>query len=211
MKRAKELTPPNTTPIINPLYQIVQPLSKNNQGQIIMALPKARQKAFSGLAAAILATADGFIMAQHDQVKDFEAEGLVEVNASIGDADGNVGVRLTEAGGAVKAPTSEPRPTFSLEDDVELPANAARGRKTEMYPFEQMKPGQSFFVAATADKPEPAKSLASTVSGATKRYAEVVEGETRTNRKGRTVPVTRETRKFVVKAVEGGARVWRIA
>ena len=80
-----------------------------------------------------------------------------------------------------------------------------------MYPFDALNVRQSFFVPNTEDKPNAAKSLASTVSSATARYAEVVEGQFKTNKKGEQVPVTRETRKFVVRSVEGGARVWRTA
>lgn len=101
--------------------------------------------------------------------------------------------------------------SFAIEDNVPMPTASGRGRGGNVYPFDALQVGQSFFVPNTEDKPNAAKSLASTVSSATARYAEVVEGQFKTNKKGEQVPVTRETRKFVVRSVEGGARVWRTA
>ena len=164
------------------------------------------------------------------------ADGLVEINAGMTDANGNVATRATPKGiesmnstantAAPAAETAAPaaKPTFALEAAA-LPAISGRGRAgVETYPFADMQVGQSFFVPASADKPNPAKSLASTVSSATKRYAEVVPGQTKKNKAGEDVPVLKETRKFVVRsrtaaaeAAEGfqhgndGARVYRVA
>lgn len=163
-------------------------------------------------------------------------QGLVEVNPQMVDGNGNIATRATSKGieqtmntntGTADAGTAAPaaaKPTFTLENAA-LPAISGRGRAgVETYPFEQMAVGQSFFVPATADKSNPAKSLASTVSSATKRYAEVVPGQTKKNKAGEDVPVLKETRKFVVRsrtaaaeAAEGfnhgqnGARVYRTA
>ena len=52
-------------------------------------------------------------------------------------------------------------------------------RATATYPFETMDLNAIFFVAATADKENPAKSMASTVSSANKRFA-TDTGETKT-------------------------------
>jgi hypothetical protein len=100
---------------------------------------------------------------------------------------------------------------FAIEDSVPLPAVSGRGRGRggNTYPFASLAVGQSFFVPNTTERPKAAKSLASTVSSANARYAVVVEGQFKTNRKGEQVPVTRNTRTFVVRAVEGGARIWR--
>jgi hypothetical protein len=110
------------------------------------------------------------------------------------------------------APTTG-KPMFQIEDNVSIPTGAA-SRGNSLYPFDALAIGQSFFVSKTEEMPNPAKSLASTVAGANKRYA-VETGEVRTNRKGNEVPATRQERQFVVRAVkEGdreGARVWRVA
>ncbi len=105
---------------------------------------------------------------------------------------------------------------FQIENDIPVPAISGRGRGGNVYPFDQLAVGQSFFVANDESKPNAAKSLASTVCCATARYAVASEdGATKTNKKGEVVPVMVETRKFVVRRVEEdgvkGARVWRTA
>ena len=187
-----------------------------------MALNKKQTAAFAALSAAIAASAEGFIYAAAADVAPFVAADLVETNESITDANGNIAVRLkpaasTEGTSTVNtantaAPTASAAPSsFAIEDGIALPTASGRGRGGNVYPFDALNVGQSFFVPNTEEKPNAAKSLASTVSSATARYAEVVEGQFKANKKGEQVPVTRETRKFVVRSVEGGARVWRTA
>lgn len=126
---------------------------------------------------------------------------------------------------------------FTLDSGIEMPTIQRGGRGGNVYPFDEMEKGQSFFVAATAAKPDPAKSLASTVSSATARYAvETDEMETvtvktyKTDADGKRVkgedgsfivestgevtrPKTKQTRAFVVRSVVEnnvkGARIWR--
>lgn len=153
------------------------------------------------------------------------AEGLVEINPTMTNEAGEIATRATQKAidtmsnteTKTAAPTAA-KSGFVIEDDVAMPTSSGRGRGGNTYPFDDLEVGQSFFVANTEDKPNAAKSLASTVSSATARYAEVIEGQTKTNRKGETVEATRETRKFVVRAVDEsdkgrgkGARVWRTA
>lgn len=132
---------------------------------------------------------------------------FVEVNSTVAiDALGNVQVRALTAGiealakhkaAVVGAETAAANvgeaATYEIESDIPVPASKRGGLKGETYPFEKLNPGQSFFVKATETRPNPAKSLASTVSSATKRF------------KGK------DGRKFTIRAVEGGARVWRLA
>lgn len=103
----------------------------------------------------------------------------------------------------VAAETSTP--AFKIFKGVELPPVKRGGGNVgnSIYPFDTMEVKDAFFVAATAKRPEPAKSLASTVSGATRRFA-VQEG-TKTNKKGATVPNMKPTKKFKIQAVEDGA------
>lgn len=144
--------------------------------------------------------------------------GMVEINPAVTNEAGEIATRATQKGidemnqntetgtAAASAPVAT---SFAIEDNVPMPTGSGRGRGGNVYPFDALEVDQSFFVPNTEDKPNAAKSLASTVSSATARYAEVVEGQFKTNKKGEQVPVTRETRKFVVRSVEGGARVWR--
>lgn len=180
-----------------------------------------------GLAAIVAATLDeskGFVFTSAKEHEPLAAEGLVEVNPAIANEAGELATRATQKGidslqqneeNKASAPvTAEPGKTekvktmFQIEDNVPVPAISGRGRTGNTYPFEQLEVGQSFFVASTEGKPNPAKSLASTVCSATARYAEAT-GETKLNKKGEEVPVMKETRKFIVRSVDGGARIWR--
>lgn len=175
--------------------------------------------------------------------------GLAEVNPDIKNEAGEIATRATIKGietvnsqqtqnAASPAATVAPS-AFKLETGVALPAITGRGRIAKVYPFDEMQPGQSFFVANTDKKPNAGKSLASTVSSATNRYA-VATGENKTvvvkqyqldasgkrakDAAGKLIvigtttevrPVMKEVRKYVVRSVTengvAGARVWRTA
>lgn len=113
------------------------------------------------------------------------------------------------------AATAPATTSFAIDDDVPMAVLSRRGRST-LYPFDALEVGQSFHVPATAERPNPAKSLASTVSSANKRYAVVVPGATRVDRNGNEVPETEQTRRFRVVAAAPddargeGARVFRV-
>ena len=154
--------------------------------------------------------------------------GFINQNPSGPNAEGNIDVMATEAGNifvngaAVDEPaTVIAKTTFTLESGIAPPAAKRTGRAaSSMYPFDSMEAGQSFFVAATEAKPNPAKSLASTVSSATARFAELVTNEDgspklKLNRKKKEVQEKVNTRVFIVREVEEngikGARVFRTA
>lgn len=151
--------------------------------------------------------------------------GMVEINPAMTNEAGEIATRATQKGidemnqntetgtAAASAPVAT---SFAIEDNVPMPTGSGRGRGGNVYPFDALEVGQSFFVPNSEEKPNAAKSLASTVSSATARYAVASEdGATKTNKKGKVVPVMVETRKFVVRSVEengvNGARVWRTA
>lgn len=102
---------------------------------------------------------------------------------------------------------------FEIENNVPVPEKARRSGPSGKYPFDALEVGQSFFIPATDDKPEPWKSLQSTVAAAQRRFA--VEEGTRTDRNGKTVPNLKPTRIFRLdkdtKNGKEGARVWRTA
>ena len=163
--------------------------------------------------------------------------GLVEINPAMVNEAGEIATRATQAGieslnsGAIVADnatseansaiaetgkTEKVKTMFQIEDNFPVPAISGRGRGGNVYPFDQLAVNQSFFVPNSESKPNAAKSLASTVSSATARYAVPAEdGSTKTNKKGEVVPVLVKTRKFVVRRAEEdgvkGARVWRTA
>ena len=163
--------------------------------------------------------------------------GLVEINPAMVNEAGEIATRATQKGiesldgGAIvvdnatteansaiaeTGKTEKVKTMFLIKNDVPVPEISGRGRGGNVYPFEVLEVGQSFFVPNSESKPNAAKSLASTVSSATARYAVPAEdGSTKTNKKGEVVPVMVKTRKFVVRSVEEdgvkGARVWRTA
>lgn len=150
---------------------------------------------------AAMANADApFHMATPAEVKNLLDNGMVETNTEITDGD-KVAVRATEKGQAeAPAPSTNEGNTnvtdtntapaasaFALIEGAVLPEGRAP-RSSSVYPFETMNVGQSFFVPATENKPNPAKSLASTISSANKRFSK--EGA--------------DGRKFTVKPVKSG-------
>lgn len=154
----------------------------------------------------------GFAYQKQTAVKKLVDAGLVEVNETISNDAGEFATRATAEGieqmtgknesetGTAKTETSA-KPSFELETGIALPTIRRGGRGATLYPFDDMEPGHSFHVPASEDKPNPAKSLASTVSSATARFKDE-EGNV--------------TRKFVVRAVGeddpkgAGARIFRV-
>lgn len=96
------------------------------------------------------------------------------------------------------APTQAPQTgsrAFTFDAGIPVPAARRGGRSQNAYGFEVMEVGQSFFIPATDDNPNPSKRVASTVSSASKRL---------------------DPKEFIVRSVEEdgrgkGARVWRTA
>jgi len=196
----------------------------------------AEAVAVIGLAEIVAAGANGLYTAVAVHAPLVEA-GLVEINPAMVNEAGEIATRATQAGiesldkgnsnadntnsqTAETGTTQKVKTMFKIDDSIPVPTISGRGRGGNVYPFEQLAVGQSFFVANSEDKPNAAKSLASTVSSATARYAVEKKDEggnvvTKTNKKGETVPEMVETRKFVVRSVEEngvkGARVWRTA
>lgn len=170
--------------------------------------------------------AQGFTYIAKDEADKLAAQGHILINTGVGvDSNGNVMVKPTEkllalvgtpspfeGAAPVAAAVETAKPKFVIESGVALPAIKRGGIKESVYPFNSMEVGQSFFIAASTEHPEPARTLASTVASATRRHAIVdPSGKTRLNKKGETVPATINTKVFTIRAVEGGARVWRTA
>ena len=180
-----------------------------------------------GLAEIVAAGANGMFVPESVYAPLVEA-GLVEINPAMTDDNGYVATRATQAGiesldsGAIVADnatseatsataetgkTEKVKTMFQIKKRSEVNViKSARGRQGTQYPFDELDAGDCFFVANSEDKPNAAKSLASTVSSATARYAVPAEdGSTKTNKKGEVVPVMVKTRKFVVeRGIEDG-------
>ena len=191
------------------------------------------------LALATLATSaedgspTGFMYAQEKDVAALVKAGHAEVNKEMVDAAGAYAVRASAAGLEAHklevAKAAAKAAGIEIEDNVPMPEfkRAGGGKKAgcSRYPFDALDVNQSFFVENTEKMPDAYKSLASSVTAANERHSEAIEGETRVNRKGTTVPATKKLREFkVVRATKTvaatettpevvleGCRVWRIA
>lgn len=110
---------------------------------------------------------------------------FVVIDASITNSDGQVKATATQV--AIEAlsntastgdakPAAAPKEvmTYEIVTLETLPPILRGGHKAESYPFDKLNAfpaaGNAFFVPATEAKPNPAKTLASTVASATKRY-----------------------------------------
>lgn len=147
-----------------------------------MALSKKNIALLSSIVAAMAVEATPYAMLTAKEIEGLTKEGLVETNPEIVDGD-KIAVRATDAGIAANAannpPASNEGNTQAMTNTnsqfvtgsgfVPSPSRGGRGRS--IYDFDGLAIGGFIFVPATDDKPNPAKSLASTVSSATKRSA----------------------------------------
>lgn len=160
---------------------------------------------------------NSFLYLGTDESAGLVAAGLVETNASLVDNFGGVATRATaqgmqymadnqnsapaaDAAASTAAPAAAASPSFVIAS-VPLPTRTrSNAGRSSQYPFDNLEVGQSFFVPASEKMPNPRKSLASTVSSATRRYATKTDQTRVMKIKGveKTVPVYNETRKFEV-------------
>ncbi|WNO48642.1 hypothetical protein [Achromobacter phage shaaii_LB5] len=102
-------------------------------------------------------------------------------------------------------PKKEGKKTMFKIATVAIETIPAAARASAKYPFEQLEVGQSFFVPnAASEKGDAAKTLASTISGANKKFSTPVEGQTKIMR-GKTVQVREPQRTFEGRRVADGA------
>jgi len=185
-----------------------------------MATKKPNRKELLATITAATNSAQGYALVDPSHIKELVADGHVEVNTAITSEDGKVAARAT----GVALPVAPAKASFDIESGIVPTPQARGGKKEEVYPFGQLEVGQSFFVPATDKSPDPAKTFASTVSSATRRFAVKSETETKTNKHGKVVPVLVVTRRFTIRTVTPGqkyengyteaatgARVFRIA
>ncbi|HCH8410340.1 TPA: hypothetical protein NNQ05_004574, partial [Salmonella enterica] len=166
------------------------------------------------------ATADNsFVYASGKDQKALVDAGFAEINATLVNDKQETATRATQAGfdfvkenesKGTSPVTQSTAQTFAIATGVEIPVTPRTRESSSIYPFEQLEIGQSFFVPVSEDKPNPAKSLASTVTSANDRHAYEIEGETMVNRKGETVPKKGFNKRFIVRPVEDGA-AWGFA
>lgn len=134
--------------------------------------------------------AGGFVYVSANEVAPLVAAELVETNPAMTDEQGNIATRSTTKGNetvntentnapAATAPVAAPaapKPVFAVKKGFAalgvMAIKRGGGRGGETYPFDTLEVDDYFFVPNTDARPKAAKSLASTVSSATKRYAD---------------------------------------
>lgn len=139
-----------------------------------------------------------------------QAEGQSLVDAGFASVDvSNVQgdkafVTLTEAGQKALADSGHVavKPQFTIRTDIPIPTKRGRGRRGSVYPIETMEVGQSFHIATSAENPDPASRIASSLSNARIKYA-VETGEQETV----TVKVYKRDAEGVIEKDAEGHRV----
>jgi len=163
--------------------------------------------------------ADSFVYTSPAFHTELLAQGLVIINPDMTNEAGDIATRATfkdesqvtetQTISQADVATIKAKPVFEITDDVPAPVKKPRQGATnagrdETYPFSAVEVGKGFFVPG-----KTAKAMASTVASANARYSEVIEGETRTQtrgkNKGAVVPATRQLRKFIVFDGKNGA------
>jgi len=175
-------------------------------------------------------------------------KGWGEVNDEIVNDEGHKAARLTEAGAteagintgdSISPDDTSAKEVHELEPDARSVRSASQQKEAihmykiedkqvvkkransgnQKYPFDQLEIGQSFFVPATKERPEPWKSLAGAITVANKKASELMFDESgnpimRINKRGTEVQATRPLKKFAMQkdTVDGvnGVRMGRI-
>jgi hypothetical protein len=183
------------------------------------------------LAALVAATAaaPGFTYATANEAKKLVEAGFAETNTDPAQANPanakEFPVRATQAGidqhNADVAKASAPKPAFTFST-APLPTSKRKGGgRAVTYPFADFPAPENgiasrIFVPATEKMPDPVKSLASTVSQASRDFATVTGTRPGKSRTGATINknIYAFTRKFSVEAGEEngvkGAYIYRI-
>lgn len=178
----------------------------------------------------IKATVEGsYVFTSEEVWRVLVKKGFVEVKSEIVNERGEVATRATISGiksfpNGEKEVMPEEKPVYVIENIAVTPAKRVRVGKGSIYPFAVLTLGQSFFVPATADRPMPWKSMASTVGTATRRYAVLLTNDdgsrkmrpiSKGPKKGELVQDTENTRIFIISKDEkdgiAGARIGRTA
>lgn len=118
-----------------------------------------------------LLAATGGVYLTQEEGNDAVDAGFAAVNMA--DTQGNTAlVTITAEGRAQIEGPVKGKTVFDIDDSVPMPdAHKKRGGKRgSKYPFEKLEVGQSFHVPKSKDMPNPVSALASSLTGARRRY-----------------------------------------
>jgi hypothetical protein len=165
--------------------------------------------------------AGSFTFATQKQMEKALAAGLVECNTEITDGKAiawkttAAGIQFVAEMSGARAPNATPAQTgnengvivmgyeIGTLEDLSAFNKASKTGREGKYPFDALQPKQFFDVPATADNPTPWKSLQSTVSTASRRFATVTG--TKTGKSGKALNEYEFERKFKVVRAKNAA------
>lgn len=108
------------------------------------------------------------------------ADYTVQSEGAGGGNGGGAGVEASN--GRKRQSTGFTRPeNIEIDDAVPVPTATRSARTEPAYPFDKLNVGQSFHIAATEKCPVPAKSVASSVTTAIRKYATPIKNEDGSN------------------------------
>lgn len=157
------------------------------------------------LSALVAATmvAPGYLYATEKDVAALVKSGDAEINMTMANPANpkEFPARATDAGkakqAAIDAAAAKPAPTFTFETGTILAKATRGGGRAAKYPFADFPAPTTgpdgkvitsrIFVPATADMPNPAKSLSSTVSAASRSFATVTGTKPGKDRSGKDI------------------------
>jgi hypothetical protein len=180
----------------------------------------------------------GYAFVSADDGQELVSAGYIVTNPDMANDQGERAAKITDAGKAfldsqstAPASSSSASANFTVMSGFVPPASRRRGAvrgagAPDKYRFKQLEVRDYFFVPATAERPDPFKSLQSTVSSANRRFSEST-GETKVIKhvkrgpdhkaildangnkviEQKTVPVMKPTRKFKIVSVKKGVEV----
>jgi hypothetical protein len=174
---------------------------------------KSLAKSLTEIVAATVDTTKGFLTVTNVQAQKIVAADatLIEVDTASLTGTGEkatISVRASAAGiAAVQAAPAlvpavksvVPKMDFEIETGIPVPEIKRGGERANAYPFDTLEVGASFFIPESETLKNPAKTLASTVSSATRRFKSATPR--------RVFTIRGNEMKNGVK----GARIWRVA
>lgn len=164
----------------------------------------------AALKAALIAAGENGTLVKQSDANELVKLGFAEVNAAVlPDANGAIPTRATVKLLADVPATEAPapvKPSFEILSGLPVIEGQRGGSREEVYPFSQLGVGQSFLVAVKEGETskDVVERFSSTVSSATRRYAEKSPTMTRVNKNKETVAVLVATRKFTLRPVTKG-------
>lgn len=147
---------------------------------------EAAKKKLAASAAAPSETALALLVQAYNEggvylTKEAAAEAVAAGNLApdTSNVKGDTVLCLLTAQGASLVPKQPAVASIEIDDDVPMPVKERKGgRRGSKYPFEALEVGKSFHVPKTAEMPDPVAALASSLTGARRKFESKVADST---------------------------------